>query len=214
MDRLGIQAMALIAFDAIGPDFRGGNDRVTAAMRDHPGRFLGYATVDPNEPEAMGGELERCFERLGFHAIKFHCGTHGYPADGEQYQPALEFANANELAVLIHGRVTEAMLQRYPRARFISAHVGGWDGRGTNDAVQLARRYPNLYLDLAASTVTNGVIEKLVAEAGADRIVHGSDAPLMDPGYQLGRVLAAKLSAAEKEKILYSNAARLFRFPS
>ena len=31
----------------------------------------------------------------------------------------------------------------------------------------------------------------------------------MDPGYQLGRVLAARISAAEKEKILYGNAARL-----
>src|SRR5262249_44965500 len=39
MDRLGIRATALIAFDAIGPDMRGGNDRVAAAMRRYPGRF-------------------------------------------------------------------------------------------------------------------------------------------------------------------------------
>jgi predicted TIM-barrel fold metal-dependent hydrolase len=210
MDRLGIQAMALIAFDSIGPDFRGGNDRVAAAMRDYPGRFLGYATVDPNEPESMRGELERCFEQLGFHAIKFHCDSHGYPADGENYRPALELANANELAVLIHGRITEEMLKCYPKARFLSAHVGGWNGRGTHYAVELAKRYSNIYLDLASSTVYNGVMEKLVAEAGADRIVHGSDAPLMDPGCQLGRVLAARISAADREKILYCNAVRLF----
>jgi predicted TIM-barrel fold metal-dependent hydrolase len=210
MDRLNIRATAIIAFDAIAQDMRGGNDRVAAAMRAYPGRFLGYATVDPNEPEAMVGELERCFEQLGFHAIKFHCDTHGYPADGENYRPALEFANAHGLAVLIHGRITEEMLKRYPHAQFLSAHVGGWDGRSPNHAVELAKIYPNIYCELCSSVCYNGVMEKLVEEVGADRIVYGSDTPLMDAGYQLGRVLGAKIDAEDKEKILYRNALRLF----
>ena len=212
MDRLGIAAMALVACDAIGPDMRGGNDRVAAAMRRFPGRFLGYATVDPNEPQAMTAELERCFDQLGFHAIKFHCELHDHPADGERYRPALEFADARGLCVLIHGIITERMLQSYPRAQFLSAHVGGWDGRSPHYAVELARRFPNIHLDLAATRVVHGALEKLVAEAGAGRIVHGSDAPVMDPAYQLGRVLAARLPAEDKRKILFENARRLFRF--
>ena len=211
MDRLRIQAMALIAFDSIAADMRGGNDRVAAAMREYPGRFLGYATVDPNEPMAMTKELQRCFDKLGFHAIKFHCDTHGVPADHDNYRPALEYADERGLPVLIHGAITERMLQTYPRAQFLSAHVGGWDGRFPHYAVTLAKRYPNIHLELCSSIVFNGAMEKLVEEAGSDRIVHGSDAPLMDPGYQLGRVLAAKLPAADKKKILYENAARLFR---
>jgi len=211
MDRLGIRATAIIAFDAIGPDFRGGNDRVAEAMRAYPGRFLGYATVDPNEPSAMTAELERCFNELGFHAIKFHCDTHGYPADGDNYRPALEYADAHGLAVLIHGRITEAMLKSYPRAQFLSAHVGGWDGRTPNDAVELTRAYPNIHCELCSSVCYNGVMEKLVELVGAERILFGSDTPLMDAGYQMGRVLGARLTPEEKEKILYRNAARLFR---
>lgn len=210
MDRLGIQATAIIAFDSIGPDMRGGNDRVAAAMREYPGRFLGYATVDPNEPD-MTAELERCFDELGFHAIKFHCDTHGYPADGDKYRPALEYADAHSLAILIHGIITERMLKTYPRAQFLSAHVGGWDGRFPHYAVELAKNYPNIHMDLAASGVYNGVLEKLVDEVSADRIVHGSDVPVMDAGYQLGRVLAAQLSSEDKEKVLYRNAARLLK---
>jgi len=212
MDRLRIQAMALIAFDSIAADMRGGNDRVFAAMQKYPGRFLGYATVDPNEPKAMARELERCFDKLGFHAIKFHCETHGVPADHDHYRPALEFANEHGLAVLIHGRITEKMLVEFPRAQFLSAHVGGWDGREPHYAVELAKRHPNIHMELCASTVYNGVLEKLVEEVGPDRIVHGSDAPLMDPGYQLGRVLAARISARDKKKILFDNAAKLFRW--
>ncbi len=222
MDRLHIQAMALIAFDSIGPDARGGNERVAAAMRAHPGRFLGYCTVDPNvQPGEMEQELERCFSgvdptgapRPRFHAIKFHCDTHGYPADGDCYRPALEYADAHNLCVLIHGRITEPMLRRYPSAQFLSAHVGGWDGRGSNYAVDYSHHFANIHLDLAASTVFYGAFEKLVEAAGADRIVHGSDAPLMDPAYQLGRVLEADLSPEDREKILYSNGARLFHLP-
>lgn len=211
MDRLGIQATAIIAFDAIGPDFRGGNDRVAEAMRAYPGRFLGYATVDPNERAAMTAELERCFNQLGFHAIKFHCDTHGYPADGDNYRPALEYADAHGLAVLIHGRITEAMLKAYPRAQFLSAHVGGWDGRTPNYAVELTRAYPNIHCELCSSVVVNGVMEKLVELVGADRILFGSDTPLMDAGYQMGRVLGARLSEEEKAQILYRNAAKLLR---
>jgi predicted TIM-barrel fold metal-dependent hydrolase len=211
MDRLNIRHTALTAFDAIGPDMRGGNDQVAAAMRAHPGRFLGYATVDPNEPKAMAAELERCFEQLGFHAIKFHCGTHGYPAESERYRPALEYAEARGLCVLIHGSITERLLETYPRALFLSAHVGGWDGRAPNAAVELSKRHANLFLDLTSSAAWNGAIEALVQEAGAERIVFGSDVPLMDPGYQLGRVLGSLLSADEKRRILYENAARLFR---
>ncbi len=210
MDRLHIQATAIIAFDAIAADMRGGNAQVAAAMRDYPGRFLGYATVDPNEPEAIQSELERCFDSYGFHAIKFHCATHGYPADGENYRPALEYANAYHKAVLIHGTITEGMLKAYPEAQFLAAHVGGWNGRVPHYTLDLCRNYPNLYCELCSSVVCNGVMEKLVEEVGAERILFGSDTPLMDTGYQLGRVLTARIAPAEKEFILYRNAARLF----
>ena len=211
MDRLRIQATAIIAFDAIGPDMRGGNDRTAAALRAFPGRFLGYATVDPNAPNAIPGELERCFDQLGFHAVKFHCDTHGCPADGDPYRPALEYADAHGLAVLIHGVITEKMLKAYPNAQFLSAHVGGWDGRRPEPAIALCGEYPNIHCELCCSRVFNGALERLVEEVGAERIVYGSDTPLMDAGYQLGRVLAAKISAADKEKILYRNAVRLFQ---
>jgi predicted TIM-barrel fold metal-dependent hydrolase len=210
MDRLGIQKMALMAFDAIGPDMRGGNDRTAAAMRAYPGRFLGQATVDPNESAGMTAELERCFNELGFHGIKFHCDLHGYPADSDQYRPAFEYADAHNLPILIHGVITERMLKTYPRAQFLSAHVGAWDGKSPNYAIQLSQDYPNIHLELCSSRILNHVMEKMVEVADVNRIVYGSDAPLMDPGYQMGRVLTACLSPADKEKIFYRNAVRLF----
>ncbi len=214
MDRIGIQAMALSAFDAIGPDVCGGNDEVAAAVRRHPGRFFGYGVVDPNQPELVLAEVRRCIERLGLHGLKVHAALHDVPVDAEAYGPALEYANAHGLCVLVHGRITAALLERYPRAQVLAAHAGGWDGRGTSEPAELTRRHANLYLDLAASTVHQGVLEHLCAAVGAERIVYGSDAPLHDPSYQLGRVLYAQLTFAQKEQILYRNARRLFGLAS
>ena len=54
-----------------------------------------------------------------------------------------------------------------------------------------------------------GVIERLVAEAGADRVVFGSDVPLMDPRPQLGKIITAEISDDEKRLVLGENAKQL-----
>jgi len=211
MDRLGIRATTISAGDAVGPDVPGGNDQVSAAMQAFPGRFLGYAVADPKAPGAIAAELERCFRTPGFQGIKLHCETHGYAADSDNYRPALEYAETHGLCVLIHGSITDRMLETYPHAQFLLAHAGGWNGSLAHPMIAQCRRYPNLHLDLASSNAFHGAMEKLVEAVGADRIVHGSDCPLMDPGFQLGRVLAARLSPADRKKILHDNAARLLR---
>jgi predicted TIM-barrel fold metal-dependent hydrolase len=56
------------------------------------------------------------------------------------------------------------------------------------------------------------VIEQLVNEAGADRVLFGSDTPLMDPRGQLGKIITADISDKAKEQILGLNAQRLLRY--
>ena len=56
-----------------------------------------------------------------------------------------------------------------------------------------------------------GVIEELVREAGAERVLFGSDIPLMDPRSQLGKIITADISDEAKRLILGANAARLLR---
>jgi hypothetical protein len=53
------------------------------------------------------------------------------------------------------------------------------------------------------------VIEKLVAGAGADRVLFGSDQPLMDPRVQLGKIITADLTDTEKRLVIGGNAQRV-----
>jgi predicted TIM-barrel fold metal-dependent hydrolase len=54
-----------------------------------------------------------------------------------------------------------------------------------------------------------GVIEQLVAGAGAERVVFGSDMPLMDPRCQIGKIITAAIDDQAKRLVLGENAARL-----
>jgi predicted TIM-barrel fold metal-dependent hydrolase len=80
-------------------------------------------------------------------------------------------------------------------------------------AADLARRYPNVLLDTAGDCYTLGLIEYLVHQAGADKVLFGSDLTWIDPRTQLGMLLDADVPTEAKQKILGANAAKVFAFP-
>lgn len=92
----------------------------------------------------------------------------------------------------------------------ILGHAGG-RYEGHLAAAALARAHPNVYLDLAGDGYALGLVEYLVAEVGAGRILYGSDLTWIDPRTQLGMILDAEIPEADKAKILRDNAVRLFR---
>jgi len=54
------------------------------------------------------------------------------------------------------------------------------------------------------------MIETAVAEAGAEKIVYGSDLPLLDPALQIAKVTESDITREQKELILSGNMQRLF----
>ena len=78
-------------------------------------------------------------------------------------------------------------------------------------AIDVALEHPNVYLETCSTFRTPGVIEQLVEEAGAERVLFGSDVPLMDPRAQLGKILTADISDDDKRLILGGNARRLLK---
>ena len=78
-----------------------------------------------------------------------------------------------------------------------------------SQAIQAARTCPNVYLETCSSYRSPGVIEELVQKAGAERVLFGSDTPLMDPRSQIGKIITAAISDGAKRRILGENACRL-----
>jgi len=63
----------------------------------------------------------------------------------------------------------------------------------------------------ADEALWDGVLERLTAELGPERLVFGSDVPFVNPALQLGGCVLARLGHDDKEQILGRNAANLFR---
>jgi len=105
-----------------------------------------------------------------------------------------------------------AFIDEHPQVRLIAAHWGGGlPFYALMPEVKVA--LDHVWFDTAAGTLLyEGAIFRLVADlVGAQRILFGSDYPLLSPRGQIAAIEAAELSAAERAGILGDNAAALFR---
>jgi len=217
MDRLGIDRLCLSPFLGCFCDFKQGNDTLAEAVRQHPQRLIGQFMINPNYPDEIVAELERCESRYGMRLIKIHPFCHEYPADGQGYRDFWEYADERETIVLTHTWESDRtcgpelfaqLASRYSKVKIILAHAGVTQ-KGCQEAINAARQHDNLFLDTASSQPHIGMIERFVNEVGADRVLFGSDIPLLEPAAQLGRIVYAGIREEDKEKILGLNLKRL-----
>lgn len=209
MDRTGVERACVNAIQY--PDMLAANRLVLDALRQYPGRFVGFIAINPNYPEDLADELERGFA-AGMAGIKIHERIHQYPVDGPNCRPVLEFADAHRLPVLVHvssgpgAPSLRNVAGRYRNARFIIAHYNSGDEDGS---IAAAARHDNVYLCTSFTQMAYGAIERLSGALGSRRLIFGSDMPLSDLGHRLGGILGARLNDADKENILGGNILRL-----
>ncbi|MGQ9609326.1 MAG: amidohydrolase family protein [bacterium] len=212
MDRLGVKIACISPHIGITPDFKKGNDIALRAMHDYPGRFFGYITLNGNYPEDIKDEIDRCYHE-GMRGFKIHPSLHGYPASGDNLRYMWEFANEKRLPVLSHTwagdwtcspSVLGKLAEQYPNVPVILGHSGGTLA-GYDEAIAVAKKQKNIFLETCCSTVIYGMIERFVREVGADRILFGSDMPFVNANAQIGKILYAKISDEDKRKILGLN---------
>lgn len=217
MDRCQIDKMVFSSFTAIHGETRIGNRETAEAVRAHPDRLFGYCVANPNYPADTEADLKLHFEHAtNFVGLKFHCQLHGAQLHDPGYEGALEFADAHELPVLVHGGGQDnwdEVAARYPRAAFIMAHACAWDGLDPAGQAFYARvrDIPNLYVDVSGSPAHRGALRALVKLVGAEKILYGSDFPMFDLAFEVGRVLLSDLPLDDKRLIAGRNAARVFK---
>lgn len=225
MDQLGIsRAINSSCYNLTYGDIPQGYPKDIEAYQLSGGRIMSYYVYNPHDGENCLTLMDQFADRNIFKGIKIHPSFHGVFADDERYRPVYEYARAKNLVLISH-TWTDSLtnpVQKFsvpPRfARYarefkdvplILAHSGG-RYEGICQAIELGRECPNILFDVAGDIYIDGFVETLVRQVGADRVLYGSDYPMMDPRIMLGAVLGAKIPLADQEKILYGNALRIF----
>lgn len=216
MDRCGVETIVSSGHTALA-DMVAGNAEMAEITCAYPGRWYAYSVYNPNYPALARRELELYEARPTFVGLKLHPTMHRYPLTGDAYRPAFEFASARHLMVLSHTwggsaydrpELLAQVAERYPDVTLLAGH----SGHGEFEAcLQVARRFPNVYLELTAAYAVGGLIERMVDEVGAFKIVFGCDLPWFDPHYAIGCVVFAHISDEARRAILRTNALRLLR---
>lgn len=202
------------------------NDYVLEAARKHPGRLVPFCTVQPNAGAAAAAEVERCV-RLGCRGIGelFPDGQRFAIDDEREMAPLLEACRAHDLVLLVHasepvghdypgkGQTTPdriyGLLQLAAGIRLVLAHWGG--GFGFYELMPEVRALSShLYYDTGASAyVYDPHVLSLMARLAPDRILFGSDFPVIRQRRMLEYTRSAGLEEATLAAVLGGNAARL-----
>lgn len=213
MDRLGIERSVV---NVIEPYFQ--TDDLRTVMGEHRDRLSLFAGVDPGLPDAPA-QLAAYIAGGGVSGLKIHPALAGPdPTDDRMYE-IVQVAYTHDLPVQIHtgsfpfealrhdddASILRPVIEAFPSVTFVLAHIG-WNQHRT--VLQLAHDHPNVCVE--SSWQPPAVIRQAVDILGAERVLFGSDFPLLQQKPAL-QVIKAALSAKEAHLVLRQNALRLLK---
>jgi predicted TIM-barrel fold metal-dependent hydrolase len=203
------------------------NDYIIDAVSRYPDRLVGFGAVQPQSVKAAVAEIERC-AKAGLKGIgELRPDMQLFDLDDEMVMdPFVEALAHHQLILLTHasepvghsyqgkGGITPDVLYpfitAYPQLTIVCAHWGG----GLpfyNLMPEVKKATKNVYFDTAASPFlyTPELYTHVIKLAGPDKILFGSDYPLMPPSRLLEEIKVLDLNKETKELIVSGNARRL-----
>lgn len=218
MDRHGIDQAVVIG----GPPVAKNDWLLADARARSEGRLILIATLPELPPEASENAWRDAFVELaerGAQGFKIHPNMDGLLPDHRAYRGLFEVARDRDLPVILHtGCFSVASYAHrrhadpeayagyfadYPEVRVCLAHM---NRDHPEDAWALMRRFDQLFVDTSWQPAE--VIRRAIDEVGAERVVLGSDWPLLHGDLQGDAlaVLARAVSDRAFEAIVETSA--------
>ena len=214
LDAAGIRRAVIMAYGDAPVPRPESFEYVADAVARFPDRLWAFARLTPRQPEEAERLLWHAIRDRGFKGLKLHPVSFAMPPGHPHVIRLIRAAARLQAPVLFHsgddGHSTPLEIApaaaACPDAALILGHMGGYFH--TADAIEVARAYPNVYLETSAMPYP-GRIRDAVRAIGADRVLFGSDGPGCQPALELDKVRRAALSEAELELVLGGNLVRL-----
>jgi predicted TIM-barrel fold metal-dependent hydrolase len=232
MDAAGIEMAFLVAAKVgpIGPRacYHVPYRLVAEAVQRYPERFRALAGLDPTEGMSGVRALERAVRDDGFIGAHFYPHWFELAPDHARWYPF--YAKCVELDIPVQLQVGQSMVYEpthplrsvgrpitldsvacdFPELKLVGIHVGiPW----TEEMIAMAWKHPNVYIgtDAHAPKYWPESFVKYINSYGQDKVLFGTDFPILDFQRARDEVEALGLKPGPKEKLLRGNAARLYK---
>ncbi len=228
MDEQQVERSVVFGFPWKNPEtVKSHNDYILKSAENAKGRLIPFACLNPQNDSAAA-EAERCIEN-GFAGIgELAAYAAGFDsALLKRLEPVMAVCRDRKLPVLIHvnepvghvypGKVPMELnqilmlIKSYPDNQLVLAHWGGGIFFFSLAKKGIKEHLHNVYFDTAASPfLYEPAIYRIAVEIiGAEKILFGSDYPLIEPNRCYAELKMSGISPAEVKKISGGNAARI-----
>ncbi len=230
MDEQGVDKSVVFGFPwRTEKFFRMHNDYVMAAVARYPDRLIGFGCFDALQNGA-GDETRRCLENglSGIGELGFY--NSGIDADCvKSLEPIMAICRQKGAPVMIHTNESvghlypgktpvqlpqlDALVQAFPQNNLVLAHWGGGLLFYTLLKKEMKKRLSRVYFDTAASPyLYDSAIYRIAIDIlGPEKILFGTDFPLLPPSRYFEEMEKAGLTRAEIHSVCYDNAERLLK---
>ncbi|MEM2755016.1 MAG: amidohydrolase family protein [Candidatus Methanomethylicia archaeon] len=216
------------------------NEELGRFVSLNPERLIGFGSVNPNKSISYVEEKLKEIKNHGLRGVKLIPTIQFFnPSENRNISKIFEFCERNRLIILYHTgcdpgpfeipelsedanpKYLHKVLDIYSNVKLVLAHIGSYSairpGIWFNEALNLMRKYDNVYADTSAVTdilYNEKMIKKIRETVGFERIIFGSDYPIVDGRNILTEVENIKRSVLkeyEKEQVLGLNAQSLLK---
>jgi predicted TIM-barrel fold metal-dependent hydrolase len=227
MDRAGIEKGLMVA--TTGGDVGSSIffEKPASLIRDviaaHPKRFKGLIGINPSRIMPWLDKLEVAVKEWGFVGAHLYPHWFGQPPDDRIYYPF--YAACAKLGVPIQiqvGHSAQSFLRTvaqpitldrvaidFPELKIIGIHIGHpW----TDEMISMAWKHPNVFIgsDAHAPKYWSESFVKFINSRGQDKVMFGTDWPIVDFERATREVDALGLKEGPKRKLLFDNAVRVY----
>ncbi len=207
-------AVASSAIAIFGDPERGNAQAALAAAEGETRGSFAYVVVDPADVAFSETQLRRYLDAPGFRGVKVHGEWSGVPTASRAMTDLFDLLARFGRPVKIHNTgvgwdtALGEIAASHPELPIIIAHGGL--GTPSVEGARLAATHDNVYVEWSSSFADLRVVRAAVAIVPPERLLWGSDAPLLDPSFVLGTYADAGLPDGALDRIFWDNAAALF----
>ena len=200
------------------------NDEVAGFVAESKGRFIGVGSVDISKPMAAVREIRRCVQELGFKAIRILPWLWELPPTDRRFYPVYtaccelgvpfctQIGHTGPLMPSEVGRpiYLDQVALDFPELSIVAGHIGyPW----TEEAIAVATKHENVYIDTSAYTVKRypAALVEFMRTHGRHKVLFGTNYPMIMPVQALQGLDTLGLDAQALALFLGGNTQRVYK---